>query len=92
MPCSEFESLAVGVLNACYQKDKELSHDLLIRELDQWGNKTLFVLADAGQQMDFMEHTCCQTKLNRNWKGKIALHTPMWKVCTTPVNSSCIPM
>jgi len=76
----KFEMLAVGVLNECYQKDKDMSHELLIRDLEQWGNKTLFVLADSAEQMDFMEHTCCQTKLNRIWKGKIALFTPMWKV------------
>ena len=73
------------MLNACYEKDKELARDLLTRELHQWGGKTLFVLADAGQQMDFMKHTCCQTKLNRNWMGKMALNTPKRRVGHTDI-------
>lgn len=72
--------MAVGVLNECYQKEKEKAHELLVRELPMWGRKTLFVLADSSLQMNFMEHTCCQTKLNKCWKGKMALHTSMLTV------------
>ena len=72
----------MGVLNECYQRDKDMSHDLLVRENPTWGNSTLFVMADSSEQMEFMGHSCCQTKLNRIWKGKMALYTPMWKVGT----------
>jgi len=60
--------------------NKDKSHKLLVRDLELWGNKTLFILADASQQMVFMEHSCCQNLLNVVWKGKMALVTPMSKV------------
>ena len=79
---SDFEELAVGVLNECYQRDKNMAHRLLVRELRLWGNTTLMTIADSAEQMDFMGHTACQTKLNKIWKGKMALYTSTWKVCT----------
>lgn len=79
---SEFEILATNVLNKCYQMNKSRAQKLLVRNLDMWGDKTLYVLAaDSSVQMDFMEHTCCQTKLNQIWKGKMTLSTSIFKVC-----------
>lgn len=75
-----FESLGVHILSVCYNKDKQLAHQLLVRELHLWGDSTLFQRADSGQLMDFMEHPCCQTKLNSVWKGKMPLYTPTWQV------------
>ncbi len=79
--CREWEEIAVGVLNECYQKDKVMAHSLLTRQIHTWGGSTLFSIADAAVCMDFMGHSCCQTKLNRIWKGKMALYTSFWKVC-----------
>ena len=78
--CREFEELATGVLNECYQRDKHKSHILLIRSLDIWGDTTVMSIADNAERMTFMGHSCCQTKLNKIWKGKMALYTSMWKV------------
>ena len=72
--------MAVGVLNECYQKDKVTAHSLLTRKIDIWGGSTLFSIADSAMSMDFMGHSCCQTKLNRIWKGRMALYTSIWKV------------
>ena len=72
--------MAVGVLNECYQRDKLLAHDLLIREIDTWGNATLMTIAGSAELMDFMGHSCVQTKLNKIWLGKMALYTATWKV------------
>ena len=80
--CSEFEECAVGILGECYQRDKSLAHQLLVRELIQWGDATLMGIANSAQQMAFMGHSCCQTKLNQIWKGKMALYTGIWKVCS----------
>ena len=77
---SEFEELAIGVLNQCYQTDKKLAHLLLTRRLDLWANKTLFAIADDAQQMSFMEQSCCQTQLNKSWSGRLAQNTPVWQV------------
>ena len=70
----------MGVLSQCYAKEKELTHELLTRELKPWGSTTLYSIADASQQMHFLGHSACQTKLNKIWMGRMALYTPMWKV------------
>ena len=44
------------------------------------GSSTTLTIADAAELMDFMGHTCCQTKLNKIWKGKMALYTSTWKI------------
>ena len=75
-----YEDLAYGVLSECYKRDKKLAHQLLVRRLEQYGRTTLFALADANTLMKFMGHTCCQTKLNLIWKGRMALYTQTWKV------------
>ena len=80
MGCREFEKHGVGVLSQCYAKEKELTHELLTRELKPWGSTTLYSIADASQQMHFLGHSACQTKLNKIWMGRMALYTPMWKV------------
>ena len=77
---SEFEDLATGVLNECYQRDKHTAHKLLTRSLDTWGGTTVFSMADTAEHMTLMGHSCCQTKLNKIWKGKMALYTAVWKV------------
>ena len=65
-----------------------MAHILLTRQLDLWGNKTLFTIADDAEQMDFMEHSCCQTQLNKGWTGKMAVNTPLWKVYTDYTRSN----
>ena len=43
-------------------------------------NSAQFLFSDSAEQMDFMGHSCCQTKLNKIWNGKMALYTPTWKI------------
>ena len=57
-----------------------MSHDLLTRDLDTWGGETLLTLSEGAELMDFMEHTCIQTKLNKIWMGRMALYNSTWKV------------
>ena len=78
--------MAVGVLNECYQRDKSMAHKLLVREVDSWGHSTPFSIANAASHMDFMGHSSCQTKLNRIWKGRMALYTSTWKVISIATN------
>ena len=76
-----FETLSVGVLNECYKRDKSKAHKLLVRPQAKMLNPSpLLPLADTAELMDFMGHSCCQTKLACIWMGKIALYTPLWKV------------
>ena len=79
MCCREFEEAAIGVLNECYRRDKTMSRQLMVRDLEIWGSTPLMI-ADAASEMDFMGHSCCQTKLNEIWKGKMALYTSTGKV------------
>ena len=85
----EFEDAAVGVLNECYRRDKVMSRQLLVRDLEIWGS-TALMIADAAREMDFMGHSCCQTKLNEIWKGKMALYTSTWKVKSRFCVHSCV--
>lgn len=75
-----FEQLAQGVLNECFQRDKDITHKLLVRELNTWQDKTLLSIAASAEQMDFIGHTACQTKLNYIWRGKITAYTSNFKV------------
>lgn len=73
----EFEKLASEVLGFCCLKNRLLSHQLLVRELSQFGT-SLLCLAEENILMDFLGQTCCQTKLSAIWKGRMALSTS-WK-------------
>ncbi|XP_033755589.1 transient receptor potential cation channel subfamily M member-like 2 isoform X2 [Pecten maximus] len=86
-----FEKLAVDVLSHCYKQNKALAHQLLVRQLGDYGNSTLLLMADANELMDFMDHTCCQTKLNSVWKGRMALYTSTYKILAAMVIPVLIP-
>ena len=76
----DFENLAIGVLAEMYSKNKGLTHLALIREMEHWGKVTCLTLADTGEHMDFMGHSACQTRLNKIWRGSMALYTSNLKV------------
>ncbi|KAK3595125.1 hypothetical protein CHS0354_002378 [Potamilus streckersoni] len=76
----KYEDLATYVLGECYRQNKDLAHKLLVRELKMYGGTTLFTLADANELMKFMGHTCCQTKLNLIWKGRMAQDTSSLRI------------
>jgi len=58
--CREFEAMAIGVLAQCYSKNVMRSHDLLIRNVETWGDTTLFALADSADLMDFLHTTAAK--------------------------------
>lgn len=74
-----FEKKASGVLRELYESEPKMAYELLERPLLSWDEHTVLTVADAAQQMDFMEHECCQTKLNKKWFGKVATYTTMWQ-------------
>ncbi|XP_077980205.1 transient receptor potential cation channel subfamily M member-like 2 [Glandiceps talaboti] len=76
----DYQLLAKDVLTECYNKDKRKSQQLVIRQLPNWGHTTCLSIADSAYQMEFMDHSCCQTKLNRIWKGNMHLHTSWWRL------------
>ncbi|XP_052709281.1 transient receptor potential cation channel subfamily M member-like 2 isoform X1 [Crassostrea angulata] len=86
----EFEKLASEVLGICYLKSRYLSHQLLVRELKEFGNTTLFCMAEENILMDFLAQTCCQTKLSAIWKKHMALSTSRKKIVATILMPLCI--
>ena len=74
-----FETNASGVLGELYESKPTMARELLERPLQSWRQRTVLAVADAADQMDFMEHECCQTKIKKKWFGKIATHTTMWQ-------------
>jgi len=72
-------------LGELYESKPATARELLQRPLKSWGHgqRTLLAVAEAGEQMDFMEHECCQTKINKNWFGRIATYTKMWQASPT---------
>ncbi|XP_033100595.1 transient receptor potential cation channel subfamily M member-like 2 isoform X2 [Anneissia japonica] len=67
-----FEDNAIGVLNECYNDDKEKMSINLIRELHQWGRATCFRLAIEGKMKKFLNHEGIQYLLTDIWMGKLS--------------------
>ncbi|XP_048236497.1 transient receptor potential cation channel subfamily M member-like 2 isoform X3 [Haliotis rufescens] len=70
---NEFEDLAVGVLNSCYNSDEQKAQDLLIRELENWGSATTVLIAVEADSKKFVSQTACQSLLNSIWMGKMSM-------------------
>lgn len=77
---SEFESLAVSVLDTCYQNDEDLAQSLIVRAIEPFGNLTCMDIAQLAWDQDFIAHSSCQILFNRLWMGGILMDTPWWKV------------
>ncbi|XP_070571758.1 transient receptor potential cation channel subfamily M member-like 2 [Ptychodera flava] len=71
----EFENLAIGVLESCYGANKDYSKLALVRTLPAWGNTTCLSIAYSAKHMNFMQQDCCQSKLQRVWKGSLLIHS-----------------
>ena len=41
--------MASKVMNKCYEDSKELGRKLLVRKLTNWGDATVFALAESGK-------------------------------------------
>lgn len=70
-----FEQNACEILDQCDSRNKRLTSSLLVRKLDFWGGTTVLNLAEGADMEHFMNQHACQVKLNRLWKGNMALHT-----------------
>ncbi|KAJ7392349.1 hypothetical protein OS493_012008 [Desmophyllum pertusum] len=76
----EFENLAIGVLDECYDEDEVLAEMLIEREIPKWGGMCALNLAAAAQGERFLAHPCCQSSLNSIWKSRGMPGVPYWKV------------
>jgi len=65
-----------------YDLDHEGSYRVLVSQL-KFGlgpYVTPLVIADDAEAKEFMSQGCCQTYLQRVWKGNMGVDTPAWKV------------
>lgn len=76
----EFENLAIGVLDECYNEDEVLSEMLVERDLSKWGGMCALKLAAAAKAKRFLAHPCCQSSLNSLWKSRGMPRVKYWKV------------
>ena len=83
---SEFEDLAVGVLNSCYMHDEQKAQDLLIREMNNWGRATCVLIAVQADNKRFISQTACQSLLNSIWMGKMSQDNGLIRVS----HSECV--
>jgi len=65
-----------------YESDSDGAYRVLVSELpfDLGPYITPFVIADDAKAMDFISQGCCQTYLQRVWKGNMVVETPNWRV------------
>lgn len=77
---SEFETLAIGVLDECFNEDEVLAEMLVERELPKWGGMCALNLAAAAKAEKFLAHPCCQSSLNSLWKSRGMPGVDYWKV------------
>ena len=77
---SEFENLAIGVLDECYNEDEVLAEMLVEREIPKWGGMCALNLAAAAKAEKFLAHPCCQSSLNSIWKSRGMPGVEYWKV------------
>ena len=78
--CSEFEALANGILKFCWDKDRQYTSDMLVRVAPNWGNSTVLSMAHSAEMEEFLAQPACYTKLNKIWRGDIALRTNIFWV------------
>ena len=75
------ERFAYHVLERVYNRNKKDAHLILTREMNQLGKMSVLLLVERQELMEFAEHSACQTKLTRIWKGGLINHTSEFKVC-----------
>lgn len=73
---SDFESMAISVLNDCYSRDETRAELLLIKEIPQFGNLTSLQVAASANDLTFMSQPCVQGLLTKLWYNKIMSDTP----------------
>ena len=79
MSRSEFEKTASALVKELSDTNERKSQKLVKRPLETWNDSNAFELADSGRLMEFMKQDCCQTKIDKMWRGKLE-YIAMWQV------------
>ncbi|XP_033120583.1 transient receptor potential cation channel subfamily M member 1-like isoform X2 [Anneissia japonica] len=74
---TEFQNLALDLLDQCYRQDDDFTMQLLTVQLKNWSNQTCLSLAAIGNHREFTAHICCQLLLNDLWLGGLQLRKYM---------------
>ena len=77
---SEWSNLAIGVLSKCNSTCEKKTHNLLVRELTNWGHSTCMLIAVKSDNKDFISQPACQSLLNRVWMGEMSQENSTLKV------------
>ncbi|PAA65773.1 hypothetical protein BOX15_Mlig022392g1, partial [Macrostomum lignano] len=77
-----FEELALGVLAKCYERNRDITKAVLIRELPMWNSQTPLAIAEGSQCLDFMHHSSVQDLLTMIWMGGMVTNTATWRIIT----------
>ena len=78
--CSTYEQLAVGVLDECRKENDELAQNIVINELENFGQLSNLDIAVTADNQEFVAHPSCQTLLSRFWMGSLYINTSYWRV------------
>ena len=70
---SEFQTLALELLEHCYKNDDDYTQQLLTYELKNFSDQTCLSLAVQANHREFVAHTCCQMLLNDMWMGGLRM-------------------
>ena len=80
----EYDSLAEGVLQICYNKHSNHLSYLLVRELPDWSNKSLFLMKYKGQlqltETDKQFLNLARDRMKETWYKNIDTDTSLWKI------------
>ncbi|CAH1250264.1 TRPM1 [Branchiostoma lanceolatum] len=85
----QYKQLAFLVIKECYRLDKKETSDVLVKQREDWVHIAPLDAIDMAEDMDVMSHAACQFTLNNIWTGRMASHTPTWKLMAATV---CPPL
>ncbi|CAC5378049.1 unnamed protein product [Mytilus coruscus] len=77
-----FETLACNLMKELYRNERDRALKIVVNIVPRY-NCTPIAIASSQNMMNFMATSACQAKLNRIWRGNIALHTPEWRIWMT---------
>ena len=78
---SEFEQLAVKVLDECHYTQPDYASGLLEQKCPLWNNLSCLELAAQAQDKVFLSSVACQNVLDRAWKKGLVSAWPRLLLC-----------
>ena len=66
-----YNERAIGIVNHCFQYDKEKCKDILKKKHACWGKISCVDLAIGAQSKSFISQAACQSISKESWRGKI---------------------